>query len=242
MTRIAVLADIHGNADALEAVLRAAREADATQLVVLGDLVGYYYEPARVLDLLAGWPSIIVRGNHEDLLETWLAADQTARHLLRTRYGSGLAACEALVSKPTLCWLRELPHPLLILVEGRRALLSHGHPAAIDRYVYRDRVETALSAKDVMGADIVWLAHTHYPMDATHAGVRICNPGSVGQSRDRDPRASWAIWEPAIDNVTWHRTRYDQSALLREVAKRDPDVPYLRDVLTRTTQDTRDRP
>jgi predicted phosphodiesterase len=240
MTRIAVLADIHGNADALEPVLYAAREAGATQLVVLGDLVGYYYEPARVLDLLAGWTSIIIRGNHEDLLGMWLGGDPTTRAALRTHHGSGFAACEALLSKSTLRWLQALPHPLLISVDGRRALLSHGHPAAIDTYVYPDGVETALSEKEVMVADIVWLAHTHHPMDVTRAGVRICNPGSVGQSRDRDPRASWAIWEPAIGNVTWHRTQYDRSALLREIAKRDPDVPYLREVLTRT-KDSRDQ-
>jgi len=239
MTRIAVLADIHGNAAALESVLVAARAAGATQLIVLGDLVGYYYEPERVLDLLAGWSSIIIRGNHEDLLGTWLAGDERARESLRAQYGSGFVACEAHLSNSTLRWLRELPHPLLVSFEGRRALLSHGHPAAIDQYVYPDGVEAAFSGTDVMGADIVWLAHTHYPMDASHGRVRICNPGSVGQPRDRDPRASWAIWEPGIEKVTWHRTEYDRSMLLQDIAVRDPDVRYLRDVLTRT-KDTRD--
>jgi predicted phosphodiesterase len=234
MTRIAVLADIHGNADALEPVLGAARDAGATQLIVLGDLVGYYYEPARVLDLLAGWTSIIIRGNHEDLLGKWLAGDEAIRQAMRARYGSGFAACETRLSKSTLRWLQELPHPLLVSLGGRRALLSHGHPAAIDRYVYPDGVEAACSEKDVMAADIVWLAHTHYPMDASCGSIRICNPGSVGQPRDRDPRASWAMWEPGIDRVTWHRTQYDQSVMLREIEMKDPDVPYLRDVLMRT--------
>jgi predicted phosphodiesterase len=238
MTRFAVLGDIHGNADALEAVLRAARAAGATSLVVLGDLVGYYYEPARVLDLLAGWPSLIVRGNHEDILAAWLTADEKNREVLRTTYGSGFAVCEADLPKSVLASLCDLPHPISVSLDGRHALLSHGHPAAIDRYVYPDRVGTALAGTDVSRADVVWLAHTHYPMDAVQAGVRICNPGSVGQPRDGDPRASWALWEPEIEVVTWHRTHYDQSSLLTEIARRDPNVRYLREVLTRTTQDS----
>lgn len=232
MTRIAVLGDIHGNADALEAVLRAAATAGATRLVVLGDLVGYYYEPARVLDLLTAWPSIIIRGNHEDLLQAWLVGDTTSRHTLRTRYGSGFAVCESVVPAASLRWLQQLPHPLVLPVEGRRTVLGHGHPGAIGTYVYPDRVETELAVEDVRGADIVWLGHTHYPMDVMRSGVRVCNPGSVGQSRDGDPRASWALWEPATNTVTWVRTDYDRGALLGEIAQRDPDVPYLRDVLT----------
>lgn len=235
MTRIAVLADIHGNAAALEAVLHAARGAGATQLVVLGDLVGYYYEPGRVLDLLASWPSTIIRGNHEDLLGVWLAGDETTRETIRAQYGSGFGACESDLPASTLSWLQHLPHPYRTAVGGSEALFSHGHPAAIDRYVYPDSVDGALSTDEIDGAEIVWLAHTHYPVNAGISGVRICNPGSVGQPRDRDPRASWALWEPAVGKVTWHRTPYDQSALLREIAKRDPDVRYLSDVLTRTT-------
>lgn len=239
MTRIAVLADIHGNAEALESVLRSARKAGATELLVLGDLVGYYYQPERVLELLSGWSSTIIRGNHEDLLGEWLVGDPAVRHAMRSKFGSGFAACEERLSPAAMSWLGELPHPLPFSHDGTRALLAHGHPAAIDRYVYPDGVEDALSEKDVGLADLIWLAHTHYPMDATQSGVRICNPGSVGQPRDRDPRASWAVWEPAANEVTWNRTSYDQSALLREIEKRDPDVSYLGHVLTRTTKESR---
>jgi predicted phosphodiesterase len=235
MTRVAVLADIHGNAGALEAVLRATAAAGATRLIVLGDLVGYYYEPARVLDLLAPWPSTIIRGNHEDLLQMWLGADAASRDALRTRYGSGFAVCESGVQAGSLRWLQQLPHPLVLPIDGRRAILGHGHPGAIGTYVYPGNVERDLATEDVKGADIVWLAHTHYPMDATRSGVRVCNPGSVGQSRDGDPRASWALWEPATNRVEWLRTDYDREALLGEIARRDPDVPYLRAVLTRRT-------
>jgi predicted phosphodiesterase len=236
MSRIAVIGDVHGNADALAAVLRDARAFGVTRLVVLGDLVGYYYAPARVLELLAEWPSTVVRGNHEDLLGEWLAGDDDARADLRRRYGGGLAACEQQLSAETLQWLRELPHPLLVREDGCRAALCHGHPASISAYVYPDKVETALSVEDMQGADVVWLAHTHYPMDVERAGVRVCNPGSVGQPRDRDARSSWALWEPGIRRVTWQRSSWDPTALLAMIAVRDPEVPYLRDVLTRSLQ------
>ena len=68
--KLAIIADIHSNADALEAVLEAAFAEDIDALLVAGDLIGYYFEPAKVLRLLKSWPRqlFIVRGNHEDQL------------------------------------------------------------------------------------------------------------------------------------------------------------------------------
>ena len=65
--KLALLADIHGNADALEAVLAAARRRGAKRLLCAGDFVGYYYEPARCFELLDAWRLDAVRGNHEDM-------------------------------------------------------------------------------------------------------------------------------------------------------------------------------
>ncbi|MEO7774733.1 MAG: metallophosphoesterase family protein [Steroidobacteraceae bacterium] len=234
MTRVAMLADIHGNADALQSVLHEARAAGATELVVLGDLVGYYYQPRRVLDLLAQWPCTVIRGNHEELLQKWMRDGPEAREALRLRYGSGLQACAEQLSAAQIRWLGTLSHPLSRQVDGVQALLCHGHPGNIDQYVYPDRVESAIAPEDAAGASIMWLSHTHYPMDFSRGALRVCNPGSVGQPRDYDPRAAWALWDAAAGTVTLRRTIYDSSALLASIAARDPDVPYLGSVLTRT--------
>lgn len=237
MSGVAVLADIHGNSAALRAVLGDARQRGATQLVVLGDLVGYYYDPDGVLAALDGWDATIVRGNHEDLLGAWLSGDGATRADLQRRYGSGFAACEECLTPAQLTWLASLPHPLSARIASVRAMLAHGHPADIAKYVYPDRTDLVV-AGDVNGHDLVWLGHTHYPLDVAVGNARVCNPGSVGQPRDRDPRAAWALWNPETSSVEFLRTEYDRSALLAEVARRDPEVPYLRDVLTRTSTRT----
>lgn len=231
---IGVLADIHGNSAALSAVLDDAAARGVSELVVLGDLVGYYYDPAGVLSLLDEWETTFVRGNHEDLLAEWLAGDAGHREELGRRYGSGFAACADTLSAERLAWLTALPHPVRRKVAGTQALYCHGHPRAIDEYVYPDKMSERVRAEHVAGLDLVWLGHTHYQMDAAVAGTRVCNPGSVGQPRDRDPRAAWAIWEPDHHAIEFVRTPYDHQPLVAETRRRDAGVPYMREVLVRT--------
>jgi len=89
--KIALIADIHSNAEALSAVLTSAKDANAGALMVAGDLVGYYFEPAEVLDQLLDWKGsmYIVRGNHEEMM---LAAmeSQKVRRKLSEKYGPGI--------------------------------------------------------------------------------------------------------------------------------------------------------
>ena len=66
--RIGVLSDIHGNNFALEQVLIEARKEGLTKLLVLGDIVGYYYSPEKALDLLYDWDFLMIKGNHEEIL------------------------------------------------------------------------------------------------------------------------------------------------------------------------------
>lgn len=231
--RLAVVADIHGNASALRAVLADARQQGASRLVVLGDIVGYYYAPHEVIDALDEWDAVVIRGNHEDLFRQWQEGDDALRDSFRRRYGSGFAIADQMLDEGRIRWLRALPHLKTLVVGQVRALLAHGHPAGIDRYVYPDKVASALEDSELEDWNIVWLGHTHYPMDVRVGGTQVVNPGSVGQPRDGDPRAEWALWDAERGAVTLQRSAYSQDALLAEVARRDPDVPYMAEVLTR---------
>lgn len=231
--RLALVADIHGNSAALRAVLADARRHGASRLVVLGDIVGYYYAPHEVIDLIEDWDADVVRGNHEDLFARWQTEDDATREGLRRRYGSGFSAAASVLDGARLAWLRDLPHPTERVVAGVPTLFAHGHPSVIDRYVYPDKVASALDPADVAPWDFVWLGHTHYPMDVRVGGTRILNPGSVGQPRDGDPRAAWALWDIESGAVTLRRSAYSRERLVAEVSRRDPDVPFMAQVLTR---------
>lgn len=231
--KLALLADIHGNAFALDAVLTAAAVEGAEHALVAGDLVGYYYQPDRVLARLDAFGWTGVRGNHEDMLETWLADE--GRDDIARRYGSGLAVAAERLDAMTVARLRELPPHRSLTLGGRRVLLCHGTPSSTDTYVYPDADTQVKRAFEVPGHDLVVYGHTHYQTmwRAETTGGLVVNPGSVGQPRDRRPGAHWAVYDTDSNTIDLRVETYDAGALLVECRTRNPHLPYLADVLVR---------
>lgn len=229
--KIALLADIHGNADALESVLDAAMSDRVERLLVAGDMVGYYYRPADVLDLLDQFPWDAVRGNHEDQLAQWIAGED--RDLLMQRFGSGYAAAAETMSAPQLDRLFSLPRSASLTIGNQRVLLCHGTPDWTNTYVFPDASTAEIATLVVERHGLTVYGHTHYPVQWTIGTTRIVNPGSVGQPRNRVPGAHWALWDSDAGTVEARVQRYDPSALAAECRRRDPHLPLLADVLTR---------
>jgi len=228
--KIGLLSDIHANLAALDAVLRAADAAGVERLFCCGDFVGYYYQPEAVLNRLDAWSWVGVRGNHEDMLALWLSGERHAE--ITSRYGSGIRAASGMPAS-RLDALAGLPVHREVEIEGRRALLCHGTPWDTDEYVYPDTDPAIRDRMAAGGQDIVVFGHTHYPVHWQIAGCHVVNPGSVGQPRDRKPGACWAIWDTTSMTVELRREVYDCTALVADCQQRDPQLPYLADVLTR---------
>ena len=87
--KLALLGDVHGNSRALNAVLSKASFLDVKALLITGDLVGYYYSPLAVLDMLRSWKYYLVRGNHEDMLKI-ARYDGNFLSKVDAKYGMGL--------------------------------------------------------------------------------------------------------------------------------------------------------
>ena len=81
--------------------------------------------------------------------------------------------------------------------------------------------------------DLVVLGHTHYPMSHKIGRTLVVNPGSVGQPRNREPGAHWAIFDTVSRSLQRRMDAYDSAALVRECRRRHPELPYLADVLLR---------
>jgi len=227
------MGDIHGNDLALQAVLEAASAAKVDRLLVTGDLIGYYFAPLHVLELLSGWKCDVVRGNHEEMLAK-ARNDSAYLATVEARYGSGVrVAIEQLSSKQvdSLC---SLPHPLDIDVDGIRILLCHGSPGNLNQYIYPDTDIEMLAVGLAQNYDLVLMGHTHYPMLRNIRGTMFVNPGSVGQPRDRKPGASWALFDTQDHSIELRRESYDSTSLARECQLRHPELPYLFEVLQRT--------
>ncbi|MGH8616794.1 MAG: metallophosphoesterase family protein [Burkholderiales bacterium] len=231
--RLGLIGDIHGNDLALEAVLAAARAADADALLVTGDLVGYYHRAAAVVALLDHWPCYIVRGNHEDMLARSRIDAAVLEHV-EQKYGSGLRTALGELASAQLDRLCSLPHPLELELGSRRILLCHGAPWDNDCYVYPDAGPDILQRCAAGAHDLVVLGHTHHAMIHHIGATTIMNPGSVGQPRDRRPGAAWALYDTVTGEVSLRRESYALEPIIAQARSRDPALPYLTSVLTRT--------
>ncbi|SEG61329.1 Predicted phosphodiesterase [Bryocella elongata] len=237
--RSLILSDIHGNVHALEAVLAAATDVD--QLWDLGDVVGYGATPNEVVALMRERAALNVRGNHDRVCCG-----------LSSAAGFNPVAAEAAMwthrtlTEENLAWLREMPQGPVRASET--VLLAHGSPLHEDHYILSMR--DAWAPLQRMESEITFFGHTHVQGGFSQrqeeweesrpvfqqtggmesfllevaAGARyLINPGSVGQPRDGDPRASFAIFDDAAATVTFYRVPYDIAAA--QAAIREAGLP-----------------
>lgn len=229
--KIALIADIHGNSAALDSALADIDNLGVSQILVAGDLVGYYYNPQSVLNSLNARLWHGVRGNHEDMLVNWL--NGIGQHEVRQKYGSGIQVAVDTLSKSSIELLASLPRSRSLIIEGRSVLLCHGSPLKTDEYVYPNASIEARSNLISPTHDLVVYGHTHHPIVWEDEGKIIVNPGSIGQQRNGVLGAHWALWETESHSISFHVSPYASSNLISECRMRDPQLPYLADVLQR---------
>jgi len=229
--KVALLADIHGNFAALDSALTDIDKSGVKLILVAGDLVGYYYDPQSVLDSLNSRMWHGVRGNHEDMLVDWIGG--LGQSEVKKKYGSGIQVAAETLRQSSIDQLLALPPSRSLKVEGRDVLLCHGSPQQTDEYIYPNASIEARSGLDSPGHDLVVYGHTHHPVIWKDAGKIIVNPGSIGQQRNGVLGAHWAIWDTESHTVTLRVSPYQTSDLIQECHARDPQLPYLSDVLQR---------
>lgn len=207
--RLGILADLHGNAPALGAVLEVLRGEGIDRLLVAGDLIGYYPLVNETLDLLREWPAEVVLGNHDAYLLGRLPCSDERRQAY------GLDVADRLIVPEHREWLQTLPFERRLSYDGRRLLLCHGSPAGPEDYVFPDRADWSVFSS--VDADMVVLGHTHRPLARSLGSVLIVNPGSVGQPRDYDRRAAYGILDTGTGVFHQRRTVYDVDTVRRAV-------------------------
>ena len=228
-----MLGDIHGNALALRNVLLAAEKQQVEALLITGDLVGYYFSPLEVLKLLEPWSKYLVRGNHEDMLSV-ARSNPSFLTKVNARYGSGLQMAIEQLSGVQLDELCALPHHVEIEIEKYKVLLCHGSPWSTKEYIYPDADKKLLKRCSDTGFDVIVHGHTHYPAKHVVGKTLLVNPGSVGQPRNRQSGAHWAIFDAKTGEVQFRCEAYDPTQIMKECAQKNPELPYLAEMLIRT--------
>lgn len=229
--KVALLSDIHGNADALRAILKEMPD-DITEYWILGDLIGYYYRADEVLEILSSLRCRYIAGNHEHYLRS-AQLNSSILNEYKSKYGSSLEVALKTLSEKQLSFLSNLPDSLEFEVNSKKFLLCHGSPWDNDEYIYPDTASDKIAKFSELQADFIFLGHTHYPMEIIQDKKRIINPGSVGQPRNRKPGAHWVIFDLVSANVTFKITPYSIDSLLKDIDHYDPQNSYLKTVLTR---------
>jgi len=225
--RILLLSDIHANLEALDACLAAAPSFDA--VVNLGDIVGYGASPNEVTARSRDLGKIFVRGNH----------DKAATGVMELEDFNPMAAAAALWTRKeltleNLAWLKALPHGPVPLPDFPDVQFVHGSPNDEDEYVVS--LGDALAPLIALNTPLTFFGHTHLQggffangssadgfrpeyrtvgqaesvaLQLKENGRYLINPGSVGQPRDGDWRAAFAMFDTDEQVVHFHRTPYD---------------------------------
>jgi len=225
--RALILSDIHANPYALAAVIEDAPPHD--EVIVLGDLVDYGPRPGEVIDRVRSMGARVVRGNHDEAVAKGIdcGCGPATHHLSvltreRISYGT--------LSKADIAWLDTLPYELglgwgtAVHAAPSNKLYTYVYPWMSNEEVCRELVTgpRRLAVRGCEGVKGVFLlGHTHHQfIRRLPGGSVVINPGSVGQPRDWDPRAAYAVIEvdgEVIVGVELRRVPYAVGAVLRDL-------------------------
>jgi len=221
--RYLILSDLHANLPALEAVIADAATLQYDEILVLGDLVGYGADPAAVIErTLALNPTSMIRGNHDKVcagIEPPVLFNDVARLAAEWTHDT--------LSPEHLEMLAKLPQGPLTVTPDLE--ICHGAPFDEDFYLF----EEADAARAIASTEarICLFGHTHVPTLFAKAddpfgnqigtieeyrlpatGPALINVGSVGQPRDRDPRAAYGVLDTDQNTILLRRVAYDIAA------------------------------
>lgn len=236
--RYLLLSDLHSNDEALSAVLARVKRKRFDRVVCLGDFVGYAADPNKVLDRFRTLPrsTVSIRGNHDKVVSGIDSGDMFNGPAL---YAARWTAEK--LSKENLEFLKRLP--LGPAVVDDLFVVCHGSPLDEDAYIFSD-FDASMNFVHLNrlndDLDVCFFGHSHIPSIFTLEpdGIRVeavraaraklklekgkkylVNPGSVGQPRDRNPRASYAIFDADARTVYFDRVPYDVEGARRKIHK-----------------------
>lgn len=235
--RVALLSDIHANLHALEAVAKDAAARGVDETWCLGDVVGYGGHPRETLAWIEEHAKLIIKGNHDEAVATgdvtWfnpMAAQAARAHAQK-------------LSPPDRARIYGWPTTIGRDVAGHSVLMVHASPDdPLHEYVQPQDARLALRRWEGR-ARVIVLGHTHRPFVASLASgwswgdfkeiveddretshpLLLVNPGSIGQPRDGDPRASYAVLDFDARRAELHRVTYDVEAAAQAILKEGSD-------------------
>lgn len=223
--KYAVLGDIHANLEALQVVLQDAEEQGVTHFACTGDVVGYNADPKACLKIVRGLGCKVVQGNHD-----YYAACSESMELFTPLARRSIYWTRKNLSLAERKFLRELP----MVCDIEDFTMVHSSLSHPDRWNYILKRNAAEASLLNQFSNICFFGHTHVPLAFVSDGTSIdkgfynkidiqdsykylINVGSVGQPRDRNPKAAYAIYDMDAQTVTMRRLKYDIPATQKKI-------------------------
>lgn len=209
--KIGIISDIHSNLEALEVLLRRLEAESVERIYCLGDIVGYGANPNECVDKVRSLCHACVIGNHDDAL-----TGRTGIQYFNSYARSAIEWTARILTEENLAYLKALP----LTHEEDKLLMVHATPIEPAAWNYILRSDDAAADFEAMRDDTTaFIGHSHIPVrfDDPANGKVIINVGSVGQPRDRDPRASCGIYETDSGTFSWIRESYPVQEAARKI-------------------------
>lgn len=225
--RYAFLGDIHGNTEALEAVLAAIREEKIDKIVCLGDIVGYGAEPAKCLEVIRALKCDVIAGNHD-----WAAVGKVSIECFNAYAKAAAIWTRDQLNDEQKSWILTLP----LTLTYSDCAVAHGTFHQPEAFNYIQTVfdaQQSFESLKKLGARLGFLGHSHVPVGffdtdpitytldgeiPVDEEISIMvNAGSVGQPRDENNKASFAMLDSESKTVSIKRVEYDIDAAANKI-------------------------
>jgi len=224
MNRYAIIADIHANLDAFQAVLEDIKQQKCTHVVCLGDVVGYGANPKECLDIVRGMNIPVVKGNHDE----YVGSDDSPDGF-NDAAAEAVAWTRAQLTEEDRKWLRDLKYFRLVA----NFSIVHATLDAPQRWGYVFEKLEAAASFTYQNTQICFFGHTHVPVafirdtgvrGGTYSKFRVepgkkyfVNVGSVGQPRDGNAKAAYVIYDMPAQTIELRRLDYDIAAAANKI-------------------------
>ncbi len=215
MAGIAIIADVHGNSEALKAVVEDLQKRDPEEIYFLGDVCGFGPDPLECIEILEDLGVKSVKGNHDLYV---LMGERSP--VSGDPYGTDEIHREIL-GESGRDFLRKERAKILAEIYGVKCEIVHANNFDyVKTYIFPEGPEERLKkcsekAKEE-GVSCLILGHSHIPFQFTKYGICFLNPGSVGQPRDGIPRASYAMIYEEFE-VKFYRVKYDVEKVIKRM-------------------------
>lgn len=223
--RYGIFSDIHSNLEAFKAVIDAYQTEHIDRYLCIGDIVGYAANPLECIQLIKGLNAGIVAGNHD-----WGSSGKFDLEYFNPSAKEALVWTGSILSRAEKDFLCSLP----LTYQEENFVLVHGSLDNPQEFYYLNNHEAAFAAFAVLKKQICFVGHTHTPgvfvelednlfykalgiLQLEGCKRYIVNVGSVGQPRDRDPRAAYVIYDTDKETIELKRIAYDISAVQEKI-------------------------